>query len=746
MLNVPITPPRVAFIDPRTGNVSREWYMFFLSLYTLVGGSDLSLDDLQKGTPPVTVDELYSAINAATANLRPSTESEVEQIAELRKQIEALEIQVRPELGTMAALQQDNVPWITYDNTPESVPALTTGTVFWDNADRAKTLAVVMEDSGEIIQDIGQETFYRVKATSAITKGQVVMFTGTVGASGGLTGAPATGLGPTDNERIMGIATQDIALNGWGYVTWFGEVGRFNTTGGAESWVNGDVLYYNPAVAGGLTKNIPVAPNPKVIMAAVVYAANNGILFVRPTFGSALGATDSNVEITSLTNGDTLVYDSADQRWENRAQSSLVVGRADNLSGGLAGSVPYQTAVNTTTMLGIGVSGHWLGSSGTAPQWNAPAALTKTDDTNVTLTLGGSATTALLNAASLTLGWTGTLSTTRGGTGFSSYAIGDITFADTATSLNKLSIGAANTVLTSSGAAPQWSTGLALTSASSIEVTDNANAALRITQLGTGTAFVVEDETSPDSTAFVIDSEGRVAIGGSNLSATSFIVRKIQEAASPVALRVSPAISAGVTANPRMFQSRPSITGATLNDFAHFNVEPDTVTDSTISRQFGYAVQSSLTAATQNFGFYGNVGSAADRWNFYAAGTAPNYFAGDVRTNTVVTQATSPTNSNTSATATASSLLGGIRTGTPTANINLTLPTGANMDAAFTSLQTNQAFEWSYINLAAATHVVTILGNTAHTLVGAMTVQPATSARFKTRKTAADTFVTYRIN
>lgn len=45
------------------------------------------------------------------------------------------------------------------------------------------------------------------------------------------------------------------------------------------------------------------------------------------------------------------------------------------------------------------------------------AALTKTDDTNVTLTLGGSPSTSLLSASSLTLGWTGTLSGTRGGTG-----------------------------------------------------------------------------------------------------------------------------------------------------------------------------------------------------------------------------------------------------------------------------------------------------------------------------------------
>lgn len=46
-----------------------------------------------------------------------------------------------------------------------------------------------------------------------------------------------------------------------------------------------------------------------------------------------------------------------------------------------------------------------------------PAALTKTDDTNVTLTLGGTPSTALLQASSLTVGWTGTLAKSRGGTG-----------------------------------------------------------------------------------------------------------------------------------------------------------------------------------------------------------------------------------------------------------------------------------------------------------------------------------------
>jgi hypothetical protein len=63
---------------------------------------------------------------------------------------------------------------------------------------------------------------------------------------------------------------------------------------------------------------------------------------------------------------------------------------------------------------GGGNAGDWLKSNGaSAPSFAAPAALTKVDDTNVTLTLGGSASTSLLNAASLTLGWSGRLALSR---------------------------------------------------------------------------------------------------------------------------------------------------------------------------------------------------------------------------------------------------------------------------------------------------------------------------------------------
>lgn len=87
---------------------------------------------------------------------------------------------------------------------------------------------------------------------------------------------------------------------------------------------------------------------------------------------------------------------------------------------------------------GVGTSGQVLTSNGAAalPTWQAsggvtPAALTKTDDTNVTLTLGGTPSTALLQATSITVGWSGQLGVARGGTGASTFTAGSAVFAGT---------------------------------------------------------------------------------------------------------------------------------------------------------------------------------------------------------------------------------------------------------------------------------------------------------------------------
>ena len=66
--------------------------------------------------------------------------------------------------------------------------------------------------------------------------------------------------------------------------------------------------------------------------------------------------------------------------------------------------------------------------------------------------------------------------------------------------------GGGNVVLLAAGASPYVTPQI-------IQVTDNTYPALRITQLGTAAALLVEDSTNPDSTPFVIDANGRTVLG-----------------------------------------------------------------------------------------------------------------------------------------------------------------------------------------------------------------------------------------
>lgn len=263
-----------------------------------------------------------------------------------------------------------NANAVSFDTTPGTLPTAD-GSLYWDSADGTSTLSLIMA-GGNVVQQIGEETYYRIKASSAITNGQAVMFTGTVGASGGLTGAPASGLTDATSTYFMGVATEDIALNGWGYVTNFGLVRGVDTSGGAESWTDGQILYYNPSVAGGLTKNVPSAPAAKIQVAVVVNAASggSGSLFVRPTINVSLEDLN-DVETASASTNDLLQYDGS--KWTHSQPSTITgIGSANNLAGGAANQVPYQTASGTTSFVAAPtVSNTVLTWNGTALTWAA---------------------------------------------------------------------------------------------------------------------------------------------------------------------------------------------------------------------------------------------------------------------------------------------------------------------------------------------------------------------------------------
>lgn len=281
--------------------------------------------------------------------------------------------------------------YVTFDTTYSTT--LTAGQLGWDGNN---TLGLGMA-GGNVIQHIGEDQFFYCKASSAITKGQVVMFTGAVGASGVPTGAPATGI--TDGTYIMGVAAEDIALNGFGLVQTFGTLRNVNTSG----YSDGDILWYNPSVTGGLTKTKPSAPNVKVQIAAVINGGSSGggTILIRLDPGSQLGGTDSNAQITSPTSGQTLIYDGTAGYWKNAA---LTAGTGVSVTNG-AGSI---TIANTAPDQTVALTGAGTTSiTGTYPNFT----ITSNDQytgtvTSITAgtglsggTITGSGTIALANTA-----------------------------------------------------------------------------------------------------------------------------------------------------------------------------------------------------------------------------------------------------------------------------------------------------------------------------------------------------------
>jgi hypothetical protein len=115
------------------------------------------------------------------------------------------------------------------------------------------------------------------------------------------------------------------------------------------------------------------------------------------------------------------------------------------------------------------------------------SALTRVNDTNVTITLGGSPSNALLAAVSLTLAWAGQLAVSRGGTGQSSFTDGQLLIGNsTGNTLTKATLtpGANITITNTAGAITIAVSGLGTMAFQSVGISGTA-ALAKITLAGT---------------------------------------------------------------------------------------------------------------------------------------------------------------------------------------------------------------------------------------------------------------------
>lgn len=177
--------------------------------------------------------------------------------------------------------------------------------------------------------------------------------------------------------------------------------------------ISTDLMYFGRAPYG-LTND-----------AAMTYA-NFAAQFGAPYTPSALNASnDTNVTITlsgspltALLNSATITMGWAGQLSGSRGGTGVNNGSNTITVGGnfqMSGAFTFNGTLTGNTAVTFPISG----TLATTAQIPTGTPLTSVNDTNVTVTLGGSPTTALVNPASITVGWTGSLSTVRGGLGTS---------------------------------------------------------------------------------------------------------------------------------------------------------------------------------------------------------------------------------------------------------------------------------------------------------------------------------------
>jgi hypothetical protein len=525
-----ITPPRVPLVNPETGLITREWYLFFLNLFTLTGSgsNDLSINDL-----------------AQAPNIEAAVAQYDEAIKLLTSQVDT-QPDISGSLGTLASVNQDNVGYLRFNNYPSPTPGTAAGTIAWNDTGGIDFhMGVPGDHTGlsNITQQVGEELYVYGKASSAISDSplQAVYKTGTVGASGTITFAP-TIAGLTDPGAIIGVATENIATNSFGRVTAFGIVHGVNTTGAAygETWYDNDDIWYNP-VTGGLTRGTtaypgvqtpPDAPGVKVKIGTVINAGagGSGSFQVLLIPGSILGGTDSNVQFSALSNGDMIQYDSALQYWKNVPPSAI--GTVSSISFGTTGLTPATPTTGAVTV-------------------------------------------------------SGTLAGTNGGTGLTSFTANGIVYASSTSAL-----------------------------ATSADLTYD----------GTFLRLASDKNFGLGSTSAAVSMYNTAPITGATIAYGQFIQATVQPDVT----------SNGIGLRYQLATAANGGTPYTISNITYNYVTQSTFNaDSTVTNQQGYFVDSTMTGATNNYGFRGSLAAATGVWNLYMGGTAQNAINGDLRIGSV---------------------------------------------------------------------------------------------------------------
>lgn len=245
-----------------------------------------------------------------------------------------------------------NLDYFQFDTA--ATPASAAGRLTWDDGEGTVSLGL---KGGNINLQVGQENVALCHngTGSTITKGSVVYISGAQGQR------PSITLSDADTEaassKTFGVVAENIADGAEGFVCTFGIVTGLNTasfTAGQSLWLS--------STAGGLTNTAPSQPAHLVFIGYCLSShATTGRIFVNPQNGYELHELH-NVLISSPSNGQALVYESATSLWKNTTLDLL----------------PSQT----------GNSGKYLTTNGTTASWGTISGAVYSADAPASPTVG----------------------------------------------------------------------------------------------------------------------------------------------------------------------------------------------------------------------------------------------------------------------------------------------------------------------------------------------------------------------
>ena len=309
-----IPAPRVAFIDERTGLMSREWYRFFLNLFVLTGSgnTDVTVEDLQK-SPSADVVVPVVDVLPATSVVVDNTETQLAVLTakydEVSAQLQDLQLSVPPAgssgsvtkvsvvtanglAGTVAnptttpeiTLSTTQTGILTGNGTSISNAVIGTGLQY-----ASSTLSINATTGTEILRGNGSGQF------SNITVGTGLQYVSTTLSIKGLTSSLDTILA---SDGTGGVKSVTIGTG----LSYSG--GTLSATGGAGSVTNVSVVSAN-GLAGTVS-------NPTTTPAITLSTTANGVLIGNGTsisnavIGTGLQYASSTLSVNATTGTDIL--------------------------------------------------------------------------------------------------------------------------------------------------------------------------------------------------------------------------------------------------------------------------------------------------------------------------------------------------------------------------------------------------------------------------------------------------------